>query len=118
MLSGARLWLTNSRLSEANIERLWPEPDCATEKISITLPPIAYRVENMDRAIQDQKIIYQPTIVANGFCSFSIQGAVCSFVNSSAQGEFSTQEPFSRGFTVAEANRAFSSQGMVVDVNC
>jgi len=39
MLSGGRLWVTNSRLSEANIEWLWPEPDCGTEKISITLPP-------------------------------------------------------------------------------
>jgi hypothetical protein len=45
------------------------------------------------------------------------QGAVCKLVNSAPQGKFSNAEPLSRTFTVAEANRAFSSQGVLVDIN-
>jgi hypothetical protein len=33
----------------------------------ITHPRVAYRVENLDRAIQGQKIIDEPSSVGNGF---------------------------------------------------
>jgi hypothetical protein len=36
-------------------------------KIFITRPHVAYRVENLDQAIRDRKIIYPPTTVGNGF---------------------------------------------------
>jgi hypothetical protein len=66
-IDAARLWVTNPRASQANIEWLWPEPDCVAGKIFITRPHVAYRVENLDQAIRDRKIIYPPTTVGNGF---------------------------------------------------
>ena len=59
-VAGARLWVTNLRLSEANIEWIWPEADCTMEPVLITRPHVAYRVENLDRTVQGQKIIDGP----------------------------------------------------------
>jgi hypothetical protein len=62
-----RVWVTNPRAHEANIEWLRFEPDSPVTGPVRDQPHVAYRVANLESAMQGREVLLAPFEVGGGF---------------------------------------------------
>ena len=59
-VAATRVWVTNPRVSSFNIEWLRFEPDSPITGLLRSSPHVAYRVDDIARAIEGQKVLAEP----------------------------------------------------------
>ena len=59
-LESRRVWLTSAREHPFAIEWLYFEPQSAEVELIRTMPHVAYRVENLEEAMQGHMVIAEP----------------------------------------------------------
>jgi hypothetical protein len=78
-----RVWVTNPRLSSHNVEWLRFEPDTPVTGPLRTEPHVAYRVADVDRAIEGHEVLLAPFEVGGGFSRVAfvvVDGAIVEFM--------------------------------------
>ena len=74
-----RVWVTNPRLSAFNVEYLRFEPDTPVTGPLRWDPHVAYRVADVEEAIEGHEVLLEPFTVGGGFCTAAFvqfEGAV------------------------------------------
>jgi hypothetical protein len=82
-VEATRVWVTSPRAHPANIEWLRYEPDSPVTGPLRTQPHVAYRVTDLDAAIEGHKVLLEPFDVSNGFLTVAfveIDGAAVEFM--------------------------------------
>jgi hypothetical protein len=59
-VAATRVWVTNPRASSFNVEWLRFEPDSPVTGLLRTAPHIAYRVDDLDAAIENHTVLAEP----------------------------------------------------------
>jgi hypothetical protein len=59
-VEATRVWVTNPRASPANIEWLWFEPDSAVTGRLRDQPHVAYRVDDVEQALEGRTVLLEP----------------------------------------------------------
>ena len=59
-LESKRLWLTSPGDHRYRVEWLWYEPDSPEAELIRTVPHVAYRVDSLEDAMADEKMIAEP----------------------------------------------------------
>ncbi|HKV46291.1 MAG TPA: hypothetical protein VJT32_16700 [bacterium] len=78
-LEPSRVWITNPRRHPAHVEFLRYAADSPVSEFRRTNPHIAFRVADVEQAIQGHKVLAGPNTVGNGFARIAfveIDGAV------------------------------------------
>ncbi len=78
-----RVWVTNPRRSAFNVEYLRCEPDTPVTGPLRTDPHVAYRVADVEEAIEGHEVLLEPFTVGGGFCTAAfvlVDGAVIEFM--------------------------------------
>ena len=82
-VEATRVWVTSPRDHPYNIEFLRFESDSPVTGPIRTGPHVAYRVTNVERAIQGHQVLLAPFDVGNGFMTVAfvvVDGAVVEFM--------------------------------------
>ena len=82
-VEATRVWVTNPRAHPYHVEWLRFEPDSPVEGLLRTEPHIAYRVDDVDRAIEGHNVLAEPFDVGDGFLKAAfveVDGAVVEFM--------------------------------------
>ena len=82
-VEATRVWVTSPRASPCNVEWLRFEPDSPVEGPLRTEPHVAYRVDDVARAIEGHTVLAEPFDVGNGFLTVAfveLDGAVVEFM--------------------------------------
>ena len=81
-LESRRVWLTSAREHPFRIEWLFYEPESAEVELIRTMPHVAYRVENLEEAMQGHMVIAEPfDVFGEARVSFiEVDGAPVEFV--------------------------------------
>jgi hypothetical protein len=80
---GGRSWITNPRVHPAHVEWIRFEPDSPVQGPLRTQAHVAYRVDDLDVALEECEVIYPPYEVGDGFMRAAfvlIDGAVVELV--------------------------------------
>jgi hypothetical protein len=78
-----RVWVTNPRLSAFNVEYLRFEPDTPVTGPLRWDPHVAYRVADVEEAIEGHEVLLEPFTVGGDFCTAAFvlhEGAVIEFM--------------------------------------
>jgi hypothetical protein len=93
-VEATRVWVTSPRAHPFNVEWLRFEPDSPVTGLLRTEPHVAYRVDDVRRAVEGHKVLAEPFDVGNGFLTAAfvdVDGAVVEFMqyaNPSEEGWF------------------------------
>jgi hypothetical protein len=93
-VESTRCWVTSPRAHPFNVEYLRYEPDSPVSGPLRTQPHVAYRVDDVDRAVMGRTILLEPFDVGGGFVRVAfveVDGAVVEFMqyaNPSEEGWF------------------------------
>jgi hypothetical protein len=82
-VESTRCWVTNPRTHPYNVEWLRYEPDSPVEGPLRTEPHVAYRVDDVRRAIEGKRVVLEPFDVGNGFLTVAfveVDGALVEFM--------------------------------------
>jgi hypothetical protein len=82
-VEATRVWVTNPRAHPYNVEWLRFEPDSPVTGPLRTEPHVAYRVQDVERAIEGHNILAEPFDVGDGFATVAfveVDGAVVEFM--------------------------------------
>src|SRR5437867_873547 len=66
-----RVWVTSPRDDPCNIEWLRFEPDSPAPVELRTMPHLAYRVGDVDRALEGHEVVLEPFDVGEGFATLA-----------------------------------------------
>ena len=66
-VDATRVWVTSPREHPYNVEFLRFEPDSPVTGPLRTDPHVAYRVDDVEKAVEGHKIVLEPFDVGNGF---------------------------------------------------
>ena len=59
-LESTRCWLTSPAAHPFRVEWLWFEPESPAPELVRTLPHVAYRVENLEDAMEGHRVVAEP----------------------------------------------------------
>lgn len=82
-VEATRVWVTSPRDHPFNIEWLRFEPDSPVTGLLRTAPHVAYRVDDVRRAIDGHTVLAEPFDVGDGFLTVAfveVGGAVVEFM--------------------------------------
>ena len=82
-VEATRVWVTSPRAHPYNVEWLRFEPDTPVTGPLRWQPHLAYRVDDIDAAIQGHTVLAEPFDVGNGFVMVAfveVEGAVIEFM--------------------------------------
>jgi hypothetical protein len=82
-VEATRVWVTNPREHSCNIEWLRFEPDSPVTGPLRTEPHVAYRVPDVNEAIEGHEVLAEPFDVGDGFLTVAfvlVDGAVIEFM--------------------------------------
>jgi hypothetical protein len=82
-VEATRVWVSNPRLSPVNVEYLRFEPDSPVTGPLRTEPHVAYRVPDVEAAIEGHEVLLAPIEVGGGFCRAAfvlVDGVVVEFM--------------------------------------
>src|SRR5215471_5275706 len=82
-VEATRVWVTSPRAHPYNVEWLRFEPDSPVTGPLRTEPHVAYRVDDVHRAIKGHTVLAKPFDVGNGFLTVAfvdVDGAVVEFM--------------------------------------
>lgn len=82
-VEATRVWVTSPRAHPYNVEWLRFEPDSPVTGPLRTQPHVAYRVEDVQRAIEGHVVLAEPFDVGDGFVMVAfvdVDGAVVEFM--------------------------------------
>jgi hypothetical protein len=82
-VEATRVWVTNPRAHPFNVEWVRFEPDSPVTGPLRTEPHVAYRVDDVGRAIRGHDVLAEPFDVGDGFLTtafIQIEGAVVEFM--------------------------------------
>jgi hypothetical protein len=82
-VEATRVWVTNPRAHPFNVEWLRFEPDSPVTGLLRTEPHVAYRVDDVHRAVEGQTVLAEPFDVGDGFLTAAfveVGGAVVEFM--------------------------------------
>jgi hypothetical protein len=68
-VEATRVWVTSPRAHPFNVEWLRYEPDSPVTGPLRTQPHVAYRVHNVQKAIENHTVLLEPFDVGNGFAT-------------------------------------------------
>jgi hypothetical protein len=89
-VEATRVWVTSPRDHPYHIEFLRFEPDSPVSGPLRTEPHVAYRVTNIEQAIEGHALVLAPFDVGNGFMKVAfvtVQGALVEFMQYANPGE-------------------------------
>jgi hypothetical protein len=78
-VEATRVWVTSPRAHPFNVEWLRFEPDSPVTGLLRTEPHVAYRVDDVRRAVEGHTVLAEPFDVGNGFLTAAfvdVDGAV------------------------------------------
>ena len=82
-VEATRVWVTSPRAHPYNVEWLRFEPDSPVTGPLRTQPHVAYRVDDVHRAVEGHRVLAEPFDVGNGFLTVAfvdVGGAVVEFM--------------------------------------
>ncbi len=82
-VEATRVWVTSPRAHPYNVEWLRYEPDSPVQGLLRTEPHVAYRVDDVARAVEGHKVLAEPFDVGDGFLTVAfveLDGAVVEFM--------------------------------------
>ena len=82
-VEATRVWVTSPRAHPYNIEWLRFEPDSPVTGSLRTQPHVAYRVDDVEKAIEGHAVVLEPFDVGNGFLRVAfvdVGGALVEFM--------------------------------------
>jgi hypothetical protein len=82
-VEATRVWVTSPREHPFNVEWLRFEPDSPVQGLLRTEPHVAYRVEDVERAVEGHTVLAEPFDVGDGFLMAAfveVGGAVVEFM--------------------------------------
>ena len=82
-VEATRVWVTNPRNHPFHVEWLRFEPDSPVAGLLRTEPHLAYRVDDVHRAVEGHSVLAAPFDVGNGFLTVAfvdVGGAVIEFM--------------------------------------
>jgi hypothetical protein len=82
-VEATRCWVTSPREHPHNVEWLRFEPDSPVTGPLRTEPHVAYRVDDVERAVQGHNVLAEPFDVGDGFVRVAfveVEGAVVEFM--------------------------------------
>src|SRR5688572_25856682 len=82
-VEATRVWVTSPRAHPCNVEWLRFEPDSPVQGLLRTEPHVAYRVDDVARAIEGHNVLAEPFDVGDGFLTVAfveLDGAVIEFM--------------------------------------
>ena len=82
-VEATRVWVTSPRAHPFHVEWLRFEPDSPVTGLLRTEPHVAYRVSDVNAAVQGHEVLADPFDVGNGFATVafvSVDGAVVEFM--------------------------------------
>jgi hypothetical protein len=82
-VEATRVWVTSPRAHPFNVEWLRFEPDSPVTGLLRTEPHVAYRVDDVRRAVEGHTVLAEPFDVGNGFLTAAfvdVDGAVVEFM--------------------------------------
>ena len=89
-VEATRVWVTSPRAHPYNVEWLRFEPDSPVTGPLRTQPHVAYRVDDVHRAVEGHRVLAEPFDVGNGFLTVAfvdVGGAVVEFMQYANPGE-------------------------------
>jgi hypothetical protein len=82
-VEATRCWVTSPRAHPYNVEWLRFEPDTPVTGLLRTEPHVAYRVDDVERAVEGHIVLADPFDVGDGFVRVAfvdVEGAVVEFM--------------------------------------
>ena len=82
-VEATRVWVTSPRDHPYNVEFIRFEPDSPVTGPLRTQPHVAYRVDEVDKAIEGHEVVLEPFDVGNGFVTVAfvdVGGALVEFM--------------------------------------
>jgi hypothetical protein len=82
-VEATRVWVTSPRDHPFNIEFLRFEPDSPVTGPLRTQPHVAYRVDDVEAAVQGHRVLLEPFVVGDGFARVAfvdVDGAMIEFM--------------------------------------
>jgi hypothetical protein len=82
-VEATRCWVTSPREHPHHVEWLRFEPDSPVTGLLRTEPHVAYRVDDVERAVEGHQVLAEPFDVGDGFVSVAfvdVDGAVIEFM--------------------------------------
>ncbi len=82
-VEATRVWVTSPRAHPYNVEFLRFEPDTPVTGPLRTQPHVAYRVADVQRAVEGHEVLAEPFDVGNGFLTVAfvdVEGAIVEFM--------------------------------------
>jgi len=89
-VEATRVWVTSPRAHPYNVEWLRYEPDSPVRGPLRTDPHIAYRVDDMTKALEGHTVLAEPFDVGDGFLTVAfvqVDGALVEFMQYANPGE-------------------------------
>jgi hypothetical protein len=82
-VESTRVWVTSPRDHPYNVEFLRYEPDSRVTGPLRTEPHVAYRVDDVERAVEGHAVLLEPFDVGNGFLTaafVAVDGVIVEFM--------------------------------------